>query len=104
MEPTLAVAGPDFVIDRSADVLTVKADAPVLLAKFGSVVADAAAAVFVRKKPLAVAGAIWKVKVNWADAPLASVPPLQITFGGVLLHEKAGPLFCTADTKISWAG
>ena len=102
------VAGPLLVTARSAEAFTVAAVDWLLFAGVGSVVLDDAEAVFVIVVPFAIFAPTLKTSVNVADAPLASVPIVQLTDPvpptDGFVHVKAGPVFCVSETNVVPAG
>ena len=95
---TVAVAGPVFVIARSAEAITwVVADA-VLLAAFGSESLPVTVALLV--KVPAVAGAVALIVIV-ALAPDASGPAVQVTVPEALVQPELAETKVTPDGRVS---
>lgn len=104
--PSVAVAGAILETPTSAAVVTVVVAVAVLLAGFGSDVADTTAAEFVTVVPFAVLGLTRTTKVKVAEAPFANEPVVAVTFpvpptGGVVVAQPAGAL---SETNVVLAG
>lgn len=104
--PSVAVAGAILDTPTSAAVVTVVVAVAVLLAAFGSAVADATAAEFATAVPLAALGLTRTTKVKVAEAPFAKEPVVAVTFpvpptGGVVVVQPAGALI---ETNVVLAG
>src|SRR2546425_12771230 len=90
--PAVAVAGPVFVIARSATRWTVVIAAAVLFAGFVSSPALVAVTVAVLVSDPWVAGAMWAPMLKVRFAPAASAPNVHVTtFGAVWLHPDDAP-------------
>jgi hypothetical protein len=96
----------DLVTARSAAAATVVVAVAVLLAAFGSVVADPTAAEFAIVLPFATEGLTRTTKVKVAEAPFAKEPVVAVTFpvpptAGVVAVQPAGAL---SETNVVFAG
>lgn len=95
--PSVAVAGAVLDTPTSAATATVVVAVAVLLAAFGSVVADVTAAEFVIVVLLDTEASTCTTNVKVAEAPLANEPVVAVTFpvpptGGVVVVQPAGAL------------
>ncbi len=99
--PAAAVAGPDFVTDRSAEAFTSVVAEALLLVGSGSDVVDAIATVFV--SVVAWAGAVTMI-VNVVLDPVFQVARVQVTEMLRLLLQPQPPLDGVTDTKLTPAG
>jgi hypothetical protein len=98
--PATTVAGPVFVIARSAEGVTVVDVDEVLFAGVGSLVAELTVAVFVSVAPCA--GAVTVTVISGADVPVAKAARVQVT-ETLPVFEHAQPV-PVADTNVTPAG
>src|SRR5205807_46607 len=103
--PAVAVAGPAFVMERSAAVATAVLTDAELLAALGSFDVVLTLAVSVRVEPSGALLARWSTISNTAVTPagklaiVAVVVPVPPTPG--LVTPNAGPESCVSDTNVA---
>src|SRR6266852_7847361 len=105
--PRMTVAGPVFMTDTLADVVTVVVTVEVLLLSFGvgSVVVVAAVAVSLSVDLSATLALTWTVTVMVCEAPAAKVLIVSLMTLPVLLRVNCGPLVdWLCDTTVSPGG
>lgn len=106
--PAVALAGPLFVIARSAATPTVAVAVAALFAGRGSEVVVDTVAVFVIVVPFAADGGIMTTSENVAELPLASVAALQVTVpvppAAGVVQVNAGPAVWVIDTNVVLVG
>src|SRR6476646_1601703 len=90
--PAIALAGPAFVMARSAEVVIVVLSDARLFVALGSKVALLAVAVFVMMVLLGVSAATWTTSVKVSTPPAGSGPP------------SAGPESWLKETRLVCAG
>src|SRR5436305_4685413 len=98
--PATAVAGPLFTTETSALALTVVITVELLLFGFESALDVDDVAVLLSTVPFGIVGCGCTVMVNCALPPLGRSEIVQAT-SCPPLHDAAGPVFCTIETKVS---
>ena len=106
--PAPCSAGPVFVTERSAPLLTVVVVVAELFPGTLSVVLLDIVAVLLIVVPFGVFAFTFTTRLKLALAPAASVAMVQVTVPVPpkpgLVHEKAGPAVSVIDTKVVFAG
>src|SRR5881227_2785055 len=106
--PAVAVAGPLFTIDTSADALIVVITVELSFNGFESALEVDAVAVLLTTVPFATVGAACTVTVNCALPPFGNSGIVQATgplvFGVGVPQPAVGPVFWVSDTKLMPAG